>query len=93
MKHFLLFCLLILLGTACSKLNNLEDWEVSNFQPEVAFPLVNSSTTLQEILSSVEDLSSIVVDPNGGISFLYIGDIITRTSDEIFGTLTSTLPP
>lgn len=93
MKHFLLFCLLILLGTACSKLNNLEDWEVSNFQPEVAFPLVNSSTTLQEILSSVEDLSSIVVDPNGGISFRYIGDIITRTSDEIFGTLTSALPP
>lgn len=93
MKYFILLLSALLLISACSKLNNLEDWEVSNYAPELAFPLVNTSTTLQEILQSVEDLSSIVVDPNGQIRFRYIGDIITRTSDEIFGTLTSALPP
>nr|HPH21558.1 hypothetical protein [Haliscomenobacter sp.] len=93
MKNTCLLLMLIVWSMACSKLSNLEDWEVSNYQPEIAFPLVNSSTTLQEILESVEDLSDIVVDPDGRIRFRYIGDILTRTSDDIFGTLSSALPP
>lgn len=93
MKHSILLFSTLLLISACSQLSNLEDWEVSNYEPELAFPLVNSSTTLKEILESVEDLSAIVIEPNGQIHFRYIGDIITRTSDEIFGTLTSALPP
>ena len=93
MKNTYLLLMLIVSSLACSKLSNLEDWEVSNYQPEIAFPLVNSSTTLQEILESVEDLSDIVVDPDGRIRFRYIGDILTRTSDDIFGTLSSALPP
>jgi hypothetical protein len=92
MRNAVLFAVLVLFGTACRQLNNIDEWEVSNFQPEVAFPLVNSNTTLQEILESADDLSGIVVDPDGRIRFRYIGDIITRTSDDIFGTLTSALP-
>lgn len=93
MKNSILVFILLLLSLACSKLNNLEDWEVTNYQPELAFPLINSSTSLQEILSSVNDLSGIVIEPNGRIKFRYIGDIITRTSEDIFGTLSTALPP
>jgi hypothetical protein len=94
MRQNLYFIFLILLFcSACQLAEDLQDLDTPPYDPTFAFPLLNSKTTIREVLERSEDLSTIVVEPNGQLRFRYVGDVITRNSDQIFGTLTAALPP
>jgi hypothetical protein len=88
------FYLLTILSLGlCSCGADLTEIEDPNYDPVFAIPLVNSNTTIKKLVEGSEDLTSVVVGSNGQLHFLYRGDVLTRTSDQIFGQLTSALPP
>jgi len=87
-------CLLVLLvfSLACSKLDELEDLEV-NSKAELAFPLINSTISIAELLEETNDLATVYVDETGLIHFLYEGEVFGETARERYESLNFLIPP
>ncbi|MBK6946948.1 MAG: hypothetical protein IPH16_01700 [Haliscomenobacter sp.] len=74
--------------------SNLEDIETPPYEAEFAFPLVNSSIAVKDVLEELDNLATLIlVDSSGLLHFIYRGDLLTRTSEEIFGNISNALPP
>lgn len=95
MRNFLFLFLLLGFGTvSCRFVSDLDEIDLPDYAPEFAFPLVNSTFTIGELLEDFNSLSgAITVDSAGVLHFTYRGDLLTRTSTEIFGTISNALPP
>lgn len=91
-----LFLLFILGWSAisCDSFSNLEDIQTPPYEAEFAFPLVNSSIAVQDVLEELDNLATLIlVDSAGLLHFIYQGELLTRTSEEIFGNISAALPP
>lgn len=86
--------LLILLSlSTCRSFSDIDELEVPAYEPSFAFPIANSTLTITDILQEFEDISTILVDPDGQLRFHYRGDVITRNSQQVFGSINDALPP
>ncbi len=83
--------LMLLLFAACQRFDELEGIDSAEFDAEYAIPLLNTSLSIKDALEKFEDLSTIVIDPDGLIHFTYKGDVITQNSDTIFKRINETL--
>lgn len=92
-KFVLPITLLLLLGIACSDIQELTDFEQIDTSPQFALPLINSTISLQDILEDVDENASLLVDSDGLLRFNYQSDTTTRTSQEIFDVINRSLPP
>lgn len=69
---------------ACSQFDNLEDLDGAEYNAEFAVPLVDTEFSLRDLLKNFEENSSLTIDPDGVIRFKYSGDVLTKTSEEVF---------
>jgi hypothetical protein len=83
--------LLILAGLftwgSCNHLDDLEGLEARGGDAEYAVALVNTQATLQDLLENLDDYTFIDVDDDNLIRLRYKGNLVTKTSQEIFRTL------
>jgi hypothetical protein len=86
--------LLVLLGIslACNKLEELEGLEI-NSEAELAFPFINSTISIAELLEETNDLATVYVDETGLIHFLYEGEVFGETARERYESLNFLIPP
>lgn len=55
---------------------------------------MNSSIAVQDVLEELDNLATLIlVDSAGLLHFIYQGELLTRTSEEIFGNISAALPP
>lgn len=90
LKLFYLLLLLLVINTACSKLLDIEGIESD---PTYAFPIINSTVTLRDIIAGFDDNTSLLIEPDGLLKFFYRGDTIIRSSQEVFDGINSAIPP
>ncbi len=93
MKARLTLLLLLFGFTACLDIDELESIESVQYDAEFALPIADSRQTIRNILESTEDLSTIIIDPDGLLRFRYFGDVLMQTSEDVFGSLDDFLPP
>ncbi|MFM9948667.1 MAG: hypothetical protein ACKV1O_12080, partial [Saprospiraceae bacterium] len=75
---------LLLALVSCSQFDNLEDLDGADYNAEFAVPLVDTEFSLRDLLKNFEENSSLTIDPDGVIRFKYSGDVLTKTSEEVF---------
>lgn len=93
MQKFLLFLLVVVcFTTACQKIDELGDIDKVNYDAEFAVPLINTSTSIKDLLENFEENSTISIDPDGLIRFKYRGDVISKSSEDIFAEINAALP-
>ena len=96
MKLHNLYPLLFLgamIATSCGQFDDLDNLEVLNDGAEYAIPLAHARTSMGELLDNFDDYTFIDVDEDGLIVLRYKGDVVTKTSDEIFASIEEALPP
>lgn len=94
MKNLLLFALLsVFVFGACRQFDDLGDATVSDYEAEFAIPLISSSISLEKLLDKLDNFTFAEVDPDGLIRLKYRGQVVTRTSQDIFDNIASALPP
>ncbi len=76
---------------ACSKLDDLADFDTVSGTAEYAVPLVDTDISLSDILRNFEQNSSLTIDPDGTLRFNYSGDVITQNSSFLFAAIQHTL--
>ncbi|MBR9923193.1 MAG: hypothetical protein GYB31_20375 [Bacteroidetes bacterium] len=87
-QRLLLWLAVSLLGiSACKHFNELEDIETVGGDAEFAVPLINTTFSFQGLLENLDDYTFIEVDPDGLIHLRYKGDVLTRSSDDIFASI------
>jgi len=92
--HFL--CLLLGLGqllTSCQQFEELEDLEEVAYEADFAVPLVDTRFTMEDLIESVEEASTIRIDEDGTIRLFYEGEVLTQSSEELFPPLDEAIPP
>lgn len=92
-KNFAIVILFLFLLSACQQFDALEDLEQVKYDAEYALPIVDSEISLKELIENVEEGTTISIDEKGKISFHYSGDVISQTSDDLFGEINESLPP
>jgi len=76
--------LILLLFSAC---NRYSDLELAPFEPEFALPIINSEVVLTDFIEDVDTFTSIIVDPDGLLRLVYVGDTIRVSAQTIFEDL------
>lgn len=91
-KLYLAFSgLMALLFAGCSQFDDLDNIKGVDYNAEYAIPLVNTRTSIGDLLENFEENSSLVIDPDGLIRFQYSGDVLTETSEDVFAAINETL--
>ncbi|MBK7336915.1 MAG: hypothetical protein IPJ00_12420 [Saprospirales bacterium] len=91
--------LLILAGTlglfslGCQHFDDFEDVETIGNEAEYAIPLLHASVSLDDLLEKLDKYTFLDTDSSGLIYLRYRGDVVTKTSQEIFENLQAALPP
>ncbi len=85
--------LIILLGCAICILPSCQLDSLSDvkYEPEFAFPLAQVSFTMEDALSQFRDNSVLTVDADGLIRFKYVGDVLTKTTEDVFASINDAL--
>lgn len=93
MNHRLLYWLLFvaLSAAGCNQFNELEDIATVDYQAEYAIPIVNTSLSLEDILTKLDDRTTLVVDPDGLIRLQYSGEVLRQTSADVFSNINETI--
>ncbi len=92
-NRFLFFLLLVFGFSACNKFDELNEISGVEYEAEYAIPLVDTKIAMKDVLEGLDDNSSMFIDEEGMIHFHYQGNVLSRTSDDIFETLQNDLPP
>ncbi len=82
---FLLFGLLLIV--ACTRLDDLDDLKVVNYDAEFAIPLFSGSASFQDVLESFDEETFLTILPDGLIQINYSGNVVSQSSDDIFDLL------
>ncbi|MEN0006395.1 MAG: hypothetical protein AAF798_19740 [Bacteroidota bacterium] len=90
-NNLFLLALLLLGATACNPFGDFDDIEQAPYTPEYALSLVDTRFAMSDLLENVEENSTLTVDPDGLIRFKYTGDVISRTSEDVFNSINATL--
>lgn len=72
--------------------SDLEDLVIQDFTAEYAIPIFQAEVTLDEILSNVQENTTMSVDENGEINLKYSGDFLGLGSEDIFDIVTAVVP-
>ena len=72
--------------------NDLNDLEVDAYEAEFAVPLFQAEVTLDEILMNVQEDTEMIIDPDGTIRLRYKGDVLGRSSQDIFDIVAALVP-
>ena len=80
-----------LLFFGCQDLTDLDGVEVVNTDAEFAVPLLDADLSLTNLLENFDKYTFVEVDSDGFITLRYQGDIITQTSEDIFGSIADLL--
>ncbi|MFM7216725.1 MAG: hypothetical protein ACKO1U_01755, partial [Bacteroidota bacterium] len=88
MKHakpLVLIVCVFLSVVACVKQEDFDmtDLSVSQWQPDVAVPLVNSSVAFKDV-SGLVDSGQLIVDPNGRVTIINTSSIYERSGKSFF---------
>ncbi|HMO39769.1 MAG TPA: hypothetical protein PKC76_00040 [Saprospiraceae bacterium] len=83
--------LMVLAG--CNQFDELEDIRRVDFDAEYAVPLVDTRTTMRDILRDFETIGSLTIDPDGLFRFRYQQEVVTQNSQDIFNQINAALPP
>lgn len=87
-----LMALLLLTYTACdNQFAELGQIDGVRYQAEYAVPLIDSRIGMQDILENFEENASLTVNPDGLLRFQYSGDVLTKTSLEVFDAINETI--
>ncbi len=91
MKKFSIFYLGVLftlscLTIGCSKFDDINTDNI-DYQAEFAIPLVNSKTSINDIIGELDSTTTIELDDDGLIHFIYRGDFTEQTSADLFFSL------
>ena len=87
LNYLITSLVLLLVFSACKKYEDIENVKTANWDAEFAVPLFNSSTSLEDVLQRFEDGTFVTVDQNGLIVLNYKGDIIARSTADIFNVI------
>lgn len=90
LRGLLLFFLVALAG-ACTQFGDFDDIETVNSDPEYALPLITARFSIGDVLDGFEENNVLFIDPDGLIRFKYSGDVLTKTTDEVFAAINATL--
>lgn len=91
-RAFYLPGLLMLLALgACNQFEDLENADRVDYSAEYAIPLIRSELTIRDLLENFEENTLLTVDGNGLLHLMYSGDVLTRTSDDVFASINETL--
>jgi hypothetical protein len=93
MKKYSLLLSIIAMAifSSCQRFDELEGISAAEFEARYALPLINTELSLKQVLEKAQDLSTIVVDPDGLIRFQYRGEVLTENSDRVFQQINATL--
>lgn len=83
-KFFLVFLIGIsLFLQSCGDLFDISEAELAPNQADYAFPIINSSASLQDILEATDEQVRFSIQENGTIELIYDSDALTITANEI----------
>ena len=77
---------------ACSHLDDFGDLEGTNAEAEYALPLIKADFSLRDVFENFEQNDVLFFDPDGLIRFKYKGDVLTKSSDDVFAAINQGLP-
>jgi hypothetical protein len=77
----------------CSHFNDLEGIETVGDDAEFAIPLIRTSVSMADLLEKLDKYTFLDTDSSGLILLRYRGDVVTKTSQEIFQSIQQALPP
>ena len=77
----------------CQHFDDLENVETVGNDAAYAIPLINTSVSLGDLLEKLDKYTFLDIDSSNLIYLRYKGDIITKTSQEIFQNIEVALPP
>jgi len=72
--------------------SDLEDLALEDYSAEYAFPIFHAEVSLDEILSNVQDNTTMTIEPDGEINLKYSGDFLGLGSEDIFDIVTAVVP-
>ncbi len=75
----------------CNQFEELDDLQGVEYQADYALALVNSALTMEDLLEDFEEETVLSVGPDGVLRLQYTGDVLTRTSDDVFEEINRTL--
>lgn len=84
---FILIVSMVFILPAC-QLDTLSDVK---YEPEFAFPLAQISFTMEDALSQFKENSVLTVDADGLLRLKYKGDILTKTTEDVFASINDAL--
>ncbi len=82
---------MIALIAACTQFDDLNNIDSVDSDAEYALPLVSSHFSIGDVLEGFEENNVLFVDPDGLIRFKYSGDVLTKTTDEVFEAINNAL--
>lgn len=87
--HFGVFLgfLLLLALSACNRLDDLDDMKVVNYDAEFAIPLFSGTASFEDVLKNFDEETFITILPDGLIQLNYKGNVVARSSTDIFNGL------
>jgi hypothetical protein len=90
----LLFLFLLgLLAPACRHIDDLDGLETKGDGAEYAIPLINASVSMGDLLEKLDKYTYLDTDSTGLIYLRYKGEVVTKTSQQIFQNIQLALPP
>ena len=72
--------------------SDLQNLVLDDYSAEYAFPIFHAEVTLDEILSNVQENTTMTVEPDGEINLKYSGDFLGLGSEDIFDIVTAVVP-
>lgn len=97
MKNFRFWSLALISGlillAGCQHFDDLEGIETVGDDAEFAIPLIQASVSLDDLLEKLDKYTFLDADSTGLIYLRYKGDVVTKTSQEIFENIQLALPP
>jgi hypothetical protein len=85
----LLSCLLLL--GACNQYEDFATLDGIRYSAEYAIPLVDSEVSLDDFLGELEEDAALIVATDGQLHLTYSGDVLSRTTAEVFADLSEPL--
>ncbi|MEM9821221.1 MAG: hypothetical protein AAF985_09125 [Bacteroidota bacterium] len=73
--------------SACKKLDNFEDYNITNVDAEFGIPLFKTGFSMQDLLVDFDERASLTFGTDGIITLQYTGEPVVRTSNELFEVL------
>ncbi len=87
-KNFTLASIVLLVFiVGCRKISDFDNVNLAPIEPEFAIPLITTSATISDLLANLDDDTFITILDDGLIKLNYKGDVIQRTSLDLFDVL------